>query len=130
MKILFLNEQSIKQLLSMDAVMDVVESAFRQKTLGNVQMPPKLYLFYSRYNGDLRIMPSYLEKFNTSAVKIVNSHPDNPSKYKLPTVIATIILVNPKNGMPLAIMGGTHITAMRTGAAGGIATKYLSSICL
>jgi len=110
----------------MKEVIEAVELAFKEKGLGRVQMPPKPYIFYSKYNGDLRVMPSYLEELEISAVKVVNVHPDNPVKYKLPTVMATIILVDPKNGAPIAIMGGTWITAMRTGAAGGVAAKYLA----
>jgi len=126
MKTLLLTEKDVKQLLSMDEVMQVVESAFKAKGLGHAQMPAKIYLFYDKYEGDLRAMPSYLEELDVSAVKIVNSHPENPIKHGLPTVMATIILVNPKNGAPLAIMGGTWATDMRTGAAGGIAAKYLA----
>jgi len=126
MKILLLSEKDITPLLSISEVMEAVESAFKERALGRVQMPAKPYLFYKKYNGDLRTMPSYLEKLDISAVKIVNVHPDNPRKYNLPTVIATIVLIDPKNGAPLAIMGGTRITAMRTGAAGGIAAKYLA----
>jgi len=126
MKTLLLTEKDVKQLLSMDEVMQVVESAFKAKGLGHAQMPAKIYLFYNKYKGDLRAMPSYLEELDISAVKIVNSHPENPTKYGLPTVMATIILVNPKNGTPIAIMGGTWATDMRTGAAGGIAAKYLA----
>jgi len=110
----------------MDEVMQVVESAFKAKGLGHAQMPAKIYLFYNKYKGDLRAMPSYLEELDISAVKIVNSHPENPTKHGLPTVMATIVLVNPKNGVPLAIMGGTWATDMRTGAAGAIAAKYLA----
>jgi len=126
MQVLFLTERDVKPLLSMSEVMDVVETAFREKALGYVQMPPKIYITYDKYNGDLRAMPSYLERLEVSAVKVVNSHPDNPKKFNLPTVMATIVLVDPKNGAPLAIMSGTWITAMRTGAAGGIAAKYLA----
>jgi len=126
MKILLLSEKDVTPLLSMGEVMEAVESAFKERALGHAQMPAKPYLFYKKYNGDLRTMPSYLEKLDISAVKIVNVHPDNPSKYHLPTVIATIVLIDPKNGAPLAIMGGTHITAMRTGASGGVAAKYLA----
>jgi len=126
MKTLLLTEKDVKQLLSMDEVMKAVESAFREKGLGHAQMPAKPYLFYSKYNGDLRAMPSYLEELDVSAVKVVNSHPENRTKYGLPTVMATIVLVNPKNGAPLAIMGGTYITDMRTGAAGGVAAKHLA----
>ena len=126
MKTLLLREKEVKQLLSIDEVMAAVESAFREKGLGHVQMPAKLYLFYNKYNGDLRAMPSYLEELDISAVKVVNVHPDNRAKYNLPTVMATIVLIDPKNGAPLAIMGGTAITDMRTGAAGGVAAKYLA----
>ena len=56
----------------------------------------------------------------------MNVHPDNPHKFNLPTVMAVIELVDPDNGYPLAIMDGTSITNMRTGAAAGVATKYLA----
>lgn len=126
MKTLLLTDEEIKPLLSIGEVMEAVEEAFREKGLGYVQMPPKPYLFFEKYDGDLRVMPSYLERIDVSAVKVVNSHPHNPSSYGLPTVMATIILIDPKNGAPLAVMGGSYITALRTGAAGGIAVKYLA----
>ena len=126
MKTLLLTELDVERLLSMDEVMVAVESAFKEKGLGHVQMPAKLYLFYQKYDGDLRTMPSYLEELDISAVKVVNVHVDNRAKYNLPSVMATIILVDPRNGAPLAIMGGTWVTAMRTGAAGGVAAKYLA----
>ncbi|MBS7638899.1 MAG: alanine dehydrogenase [Candidatus Bathyarchaeia archaeon] len=123
---LLLSDDEIKSLISMGEVMEVVEAAFREKGLGRVQMPPKIYLFFSRYNGDLRAMPSYLEEMDIAAVKVVNVHPNNKEKYGLPTVMAVIVLIDPKSGFPMAIMGGTTITNMRTGAAGGIAAKYLA----
>jgi len=126
MKTLLLTEGDVRQLLTMDEVIKVVEEAFREKGLGRVQMPPKLYLFYQKYDGDLRAMPSYLEELDISAVKVVNVHPKNRARYGLPTVMAVIILVDPRSGAPIAIMGGTHITSMRTGAAGAIAAKYLA----
>lgn len=110
----------------MEEVIEAVELAFREKGLGRAQMPAKLYLFYERHGGDLRAMPSYLEALDISAVKVVNVHPDNRAKHGLPTVMATIILIEPRSGFPLAVMGGTAITDFRTGAAGGIAAKYLA----
>ncbi|MGB9714441.1 MAG: alanine dehydrogenase [Candidatus Bathyarchaeales archaeon] len=126
METLVLTDEEVEKLLSMPEVMEAVEKAFKEKGLKRVQMPAKIYLFYKKYNGDLRAMPSYLEELDVSAVKIVNAHPDNRTKYGLPTVMAVIVLVDPKNGFPLAIMGGKTITDMRTGAAGGIAAKYLA----
>jgi len=110
----------------MRKVIKAVEDAFREKGLGRVQMPPKLYVFYQKYHGDMRSMPCYLEAFDVSAVKVVNAHPFNRAEHDLPTVMATIILIDPKTGFPLAVMDGTHITNMRTGAAGAVASKYLA----
>jgi len=123
---LILSDEEVRELISMRDVIDAVELAFREKGLGRVQMPQKIYLSFSRYNGDLRAMPSYLEELDVAAVKVVNVHPDNREKHSLPTVMATIILIDPRSGFPIAIMGGTTITDMRTGAAGGIAAKYLA----
>lgn len=121
-----LTDDEVKQLLSMSEVVEAVESAFKQKGLGRVQMPAKIYLYYTKYNGDLRAMPTSLEDLDISAVKIVNVHPDNPTKNDLPTVMAVIVLIDPTTGAPIAIIGGTTITDMRTGAAGSIAAKYLA----
>jgi alanine dehydrogenase len=123
---LILTEKEVKQLLSMQEVVEAVELAFAEKGLKRVEMPPKLYLFFKRYNGDLRTMPSYLEGLEVSAVKVVNVHPDNRTKYDLPTVMAILILIDPKSGAPIAVMDGTWITDIRTGASGGVAAKYLA----
>jgi len=124
MKTLILPEEFVRDLLSMREVVEVVESAFREKALGRVQMPPKIYLFYDDV-GDLRVMPCYMSSSKVSSVKIVNSHPRNREK-GLPTVMAAILLIDPETGFPRAIMGGTWITGMRTGAAGAVAVKYLA----
>ena len=126
MKTLFLNEQEVKKLLTMDDTLKAVEEAFSAKGRGAYQMPAKMYLFYEKYNGDIRVMPSYLPEYDISGVKVVNVHPNNPKQYNLPSVMATILMINPKNGYPMAIFDGTWITDMRTGAASGIACKYLS----
>ena len=135
MQTLILSEKEVRSLLSMEEVIQAVESAFREKGLNRVQMPPKSYLFYPKYNGDLRSMPSYLERLDVSGVKIVSVYPKNREKYGLPTVVALLFLVNPRNGFPMAILSGSFLTSMRTGAAGGIASKYLAradseKICL
>jgi alanine dehydrogenase len=70
-------------------------------------------------------MPAYLEDEDITGVKIVNVHPGNPMR-NLPTVMALIILISPETGAPVAIMDGTYLTDIRTGAAGGIAAKYLA----
>jgi len=120
-----LTEKEIRSLLEIKYVIKSVEQVFEAKGRGKIQMPVKSYLYYHKFKGDLRIMPSYLEDMDVSAVKVVNAHPKNQLE-GLPSVMGTIILIDPKNGFPLSIMGGTWLTAMRTGATSAISAKYLA----
>lgn len=117
--------QKILPLKDIKKVIEVVEKGFFDYSQAKVQMPAKLYLNFKKYNGDLRIMPSFSETLEMAGTKLVNVHPDNPKK-GLKTVMAVIILNHPKTGLPLALMDGTYITALRTGASGAVATKYLA----
>lgn len=125
-KFRMLNMAEVERTLPMSDVLGLVEKAFEEKGLKRVQMPPESYLFFSKFSGDLRIMPAYLEEMDEAGVKLVNVHPNNPSRYNLPTVLATIVLFDPETGAPISVMDGTRITAMRTAAASGIAVKYLA----
>lgn len=125
MNTLILTWNEVEKLLDMRKVINNVEKAFREKGEGRVQMPPKIYLHFKKYEGDLRTMPAYLESLDIAGVKIVNSHPLNRRRNLL-TVMAIIELVNPKTGAPIAVMDGTLITAFRTGASSAVATKYLA----
>ncbi|MEM2282587.1 MAG: alanine dehydrogenase [Candidatus Hadarchaeales archaeon] len=124
MKVLLLSRKEVEKTASMVEIMQAVEDVFRAKGLGRVQMPPKIYVTFPR--GDFRTMPCYVPELGFGGVKVVNVHPLNPKKYGLPTVMASIILIDPETGRPVAIMDGTWITDMRTGAGGGIAAKYLA----
>ncbi len=121
METLLLTQKEVKDLLTMRDALKAVEHAFKMHGLNAVQMPAKIYLEFDK--GDLRAMPAYLD--GKAGVKWVNSHPEN-SKVGLPTVMALLIYNDPETGFPLAVMDATHITNVRTGAAGGIASKYLA----
>lgn len=125
MELLWLSENEVQSLLDMDDAIYAVEGAFLEQGLKTVQMPPKSYLYYKNYDGDLRTMPAYLEGMDATGVKIVNVHANNPDK-GLPTVMAVMVLNSPQTGAPLALLGGTYLTGMRTGAAGVVAAKYLA----
>jgi len=110
----------------MKEAIHVVEGAFNEKGEGKVQMPPKMYVTLDEFEGDFRVMPTYLLSSHAAGVKIVNVHPNNPKKHGLPTVMATIVLLEPETGYPICVMDGTWLTAIRTGAGAGVATKYLA----
>jgi alanine dehydrogenase len=120
---LVLGRDQVEKVLSMRDALKAVERAFRLEAQGKAIMPSKLYLQLPRYQGDFRAMPAYIE--GCAGIKWVSVFPKN-SKYDLPCVMAEILLSDPRNGAPLALMDGTYITKLRTGAAGGVAVKYLA----
>ena len=92
--------------------------------MGLADMPPKSYLYFKK--GDLRSMPAYIHSrgLNIAGIKSVNVHPDN-RKHNLPSVMGVIILTDPGTGFPLAVLDGTYLTSVRTGAAGAVAVRLL-----
>lgn len=123
---LILTGKDIEELVSIREAIPLVEEVFKLKALGRVRMPPKVYVELSEYHGDLRVMPCYIQDKGILAVKTVTVYPFNPSTRGLPTVLATIIVLDRETGKPLAIMDGTWITLVRTSAAGAIAVKWLA----
>ena len=126
MKTLIITKKEVAQVLTPAVANTTVEKAFRAYGMGQTEMPAKSYITFPK--GDLRSMPAYIhgQGFDIAGIKSVNVHTENSRKYGLPTVMADIILTDPETGFPLAIMDGTYLTSMRTGAAGATAVKLLS----
>ncbi|QSG07109.1 ornithine cyclodeaminase family protein [Halapricum desulfuricans] len=110
-------------------VVEAVSDAFAADARGDVQMPAKSYIDLPQYNGDFRSMPAYLDAgdWDAAAIKWVNVHPDNRQRFGLPTVMGTIVYSDPETAFPLALIDGTTITRLRTGAAAAVATRELAS---
>lgn len=123
---LYLTQEDVRSVLDMKGAIEAVESSFREMGLGNIEMPPRVYLHFEKYNGVMIAMPAYIKTLDAAGLKVVTVHPENPARHNLPAVIARIILNDPSKGEPLAIMDGTYITALRTGAAGAVGIKYLA----
>lgn len=121
METLLLSAEEVKGLITMKEAIDAVENAFKLHALSKALIPQKVYL--SLEIGDFRAMPAFIMDY--AGVKWVNSHPQNPMK-GLPSVMAVLILNDPSNGFPLAVMDATFLTSLRTGAAGGVAVKHLA----
>ncbi|MDZ7688421.1 MAG: ornithine cyclodeaminase family protein [Halobacteriales archaeon] len=121
----------VEDLLDVPSVVDAVEDAFAAYHRGDAKMPPKSYIDLPQYNGDFRAMPAYVggtgdENEDGASIKWVNSHPDNPEKHDLPSVMGVVVYSDPETAFPLAVMDGTVLTRYRTGGAAGTATRYLA----
>jgi ornithine cyclodeaminase/alanine dehydrogenase len=124
MRTLLLTRSEVERLATMELAVFAVERAFAAFGRGEATMPPKVYLPIADHDGDFRAMPSRLG--NSAGIKWVNVHANNRKRFGLPTVMAVYVLNDPANAFPLAIMDGTLLTALRTGAAGAVASKYLA----
>jgi ornithine cyclodeaminase/alanine dehydrogenase len=122
---LFLSDDDIARILTMEETIETVEKAFREYAKGNVVLPTRSTLLIPKHNGSISLMPSYLTELEAQATKIISIYPDNKKK-GLPTTNAWLIVNDPTTGMVKAFMDATYLTAMRTGAITGVAAKYLS----
>lgn len=121
---LVLTARDVRAVLDMKDAVAAVESAFLAHGRGEAMMPPKVYLSLDEHAGDFRAMPSYMK--GAAGVKWVNSHPENPKRHGLPSVMGLYILSDPATAAPVAILDGTVLTAARTGAAAAVASKHLA----
>jgi ornithine cyclodeaminase/alanine dehydrogenase len=124
MKTLVLTRSEVEKVTTMELAVTAVEDAFAGFGRGEASMPPKVYLPIEDHDGDFRAMPARLG--DSAGIKWVNVHGHNRKRYGLPTVMAVYVLNDPANAFPLAVMDGTLLTALRTGAAGAIASKHLA----
>jgi alanine dehydrogenase len=128
MQTLLLDHEAVVENAQMPDVISAVSDAFVAYERGDAQMPAKSYIDLPKYNGDFRSMPAYLDagEWDAAGIKWVNVHTDNVEQYDLPTVLGTMIYSDPRNAFPLAIMDGTSLTRLRTGAAAAVATDHLA----
>ena len=120
-----LTQSDVQRLIRMDAAVRAVESAFAAHGRNETMMPPKVYLDFPDHQGDLRAMPAAMGA--VAGLKWVNSHPNNPARHGLPSVMGLYVLSDPATALPLAILDATHLTAIRTGAAAGVASAHLAA---
>lgn len=124
--LLLLTRKQIESILTMAEVISAIEEGFKEHALGTVRMPVRTILSCERYKGQMLTMPAYVGgNIDALGQKTVSVYPNNPTM-NLPTIQAVVQLLDPKTGSPLAIMDGTYMTAMRTGAVSAVATKYLA----
>jgi ornithine cyclodeaminase/alanine dehydrogenase len=126
---ILLTRKDVESVLTMKDAIAAVEEGFKQLALGNVTMPQRTVIPIPDYHGIHLGMPAFVggaEGSESLALKVVTVYHDNPAKYDLPTTIGTLLLNDPRTGALMAIMDAGFLTAMRTGAASGVATKYLA----
>jgi ornithine cyclodeaminase/alanine dehydrogenase-like protein (mu-crystallin family) len=125
-KILYLSQEDVKKCLTVKDSVMAVEEGIRLLGEGKAIQPPKIYMEIGKYGGFMKPMIAFIdEPLSVSATKNFGFFPAN-REHGMSTVLATIILNDPKTGAPFGIMDGTWITALRTAATTAVAAKYLA----
>jgi ornithine cyclodeaminase/alanine dehydrogenase len=122
--VLILKRQDVEAVLQMSDCIEVLETAFAELASGTAVLPLRINI--TAPDGLSLYMPAYLQGMNALACKVVSVYKQNPEKHGLPTTIGKVLLQDPETGDVLCIMDGGYLTAMRTGAVSGLATKFLA----
>lgn len=122
---LLLKRSDVASLLGIEEYMAAVEEAFKLHAEGKTT-PPGILAVHAQ-DGGFHIKAGSLELGrNYFAAKVNANFPQNSKRFGLPLIQGIIVLCDGENGYPLALMDSMELTIIRTGAATGIATKYLA----
>ena len=125
MKLRVLSKQDVQRAVPMREAIEIVKGAFAQLSAGRAVAPLRTQLPVERHEGVTLFMPAYLSESDGLGIKIVSVFPRN-LEMGLPTIFALVVVVEAATGRPVAVMDGTYLTALRTGAASGAATDLLA----
>jgi ornithine cyclodeaminase/alanine dehydrogenase len=120
-----LTGKDVADLLDIGTCIPAVEMAFRLYAEGKTT-PPKVLAIHVDA-GAFHIKAGAMQLDQHYFVAKTNANlPNNPRKFSLPTIQGILIVFDADNGKVLAIMDSMELTILRTGAATGVAAKYLS----
>ena len=123
MPIRILSASDVRAALPMPKAIDAMRHAYSQFSAGKAVAPPRQHI--STDKGITLIMPAYLPERSEFGIKVVSVYDDNPN-IDLPRITATVLVLDPATGSPQAFMDGASLTAIRTGAGGGLAADLLA----
>lgn len=132
MQTLILDEQDLRQLVrqvGIDCLMDELTERLRRAFVDHdsqqTEIPPRDGFHYEMPTGLIEWMPLH-QQGRCVLMKMVGYHPASPRQCGLPTIVSTMSTYDTTNGHLMAVVDGTFLTAMRTGAASGIASELLA----
>ena len=122
---LVLSRSQVRELVPMPDAIELMKMAFAELSAGRTVSPLRTVIPIPEIEGDALFMPAFVPAMDALGLKTVSVFRRNPDK-GLPVIHAIVGLVDPGTGEPLAIMDGTYLTALRTGAVSGAAADLLA----
>lgn len=122
---LILSAQDQRAVLTVHEAIDAVRVALQEFSAHRALSPIRTFLPVQKGNGTSIFMPSSVEATDSLGIKFVSVFPDNGAKGKK-TINGVVILADVMTGEPVAMLEASYLTVLRTGAASGLATRYLA----
>ena len=122
---LVLTRSQVRELVPMAEAIELMKTAFAELSAGRTVSPLRTVIPMPEREADALFMPAYVPAMDALGLKSVNVFRRNPDR-GLPVIHAIVSLVDPDTGQPLALMDGTYLTALRTGAVSGAAVDLLA----
>lgn len=122
---LALSRGELKSLVPMAEAVELMKVAFQELSAGRAIAPVRTSVPVNDDPSAMLMMPGYVPASGALGFKTVNFFAGNPER-GLPRIHAIVCLIDPDNGVPLAIMEGGFVTALRTGAVSGAATDLMA----
>ncbi len=119
---LILNREDLLRSASREEIVDCVGKAALVYEEKNFHMPDRMSVDYGK--NSLLLMPCFTEK--SMGTKLVSLFPENEKK-DLPVLFGVMVLNDGETGRPLAVLNGSALTALRTGAVGGAGIRHMTS---
>lgn len=121
----FLSAADVRKALSMKEAVEVMKAAFRELSSQRAVVPMRTHIAMPEHKGDVLVMPAYSPVTSRFGLKVITLFEKNKT-INLPFIQAMVMLFDTETGSPLAVMEGTSLTALRSGAASGAATDFLA----
>lgn len=122
---LVLTRGQVRELVPMPDAIELMKTAFAELSAGRTVSPLRTVIPLPEREADALFMPAFVPAMDALGLKSVNVFRLNASR-GIPVIHAVVTLVNPETGEPLALMDGTYLTALRTGAVSGAAADFLA----
>lgn len=122
---LFLSDKDVRRILTPKDSVRFVEDSIRDLGLGKA-IEEKFYLPVERHDGFVKTMACYYEPMEVHMTKIFSLFRNNPTKHGLQSVNTLIVVTDPRTGVPVAVMNGDWITALKTAGATAAAANHLA----
>lgn len=121
---LLLTKEDIKKVFTIKDAIETNKQAFVQVVEGTCEIPLRTQVLAPKHDGCFLFMPAYAPEIDRASLKNVNIFPHNIDEGKT-SAPAQILLIDGKDGFVKAVMNGTYVTQLRTGAASGLAFELL-----